>query len=335
MVDESNDLLAACFSLDHLMDAAAECAKRVRWKNQVQRCMADRLCQCARLRREVLSGTWTPRKTKPFTLSERGKIRRVSPVTMRDRVVERCLCDHVIAPFVESTAIKDSSACLKGRGPLYARERIKSHLERAKPGAWVFQYDFHDYFHTIDRRRLLALVAEHVDECFLPLIWRSIGGEGHGLELGSHVCQLLAMWYPSNLDRIMLSTPGLVGYHRYMDDGIAIYRTRSEAFSAMELFVEEARMRGYQMNENKTHCNRATHPFVFCKEKYVKRNSGVRITIRKQQTHRNIRHVRRVVKVAEDAEIDLTPVKASCRGYLDRADNKMGWLLDQRVTWPV
>ena len=333
-MDKSNDLLATCFTLGHLLEAADKCAKRVSWKNQVQRFMADRLCQCAQLRSEVLSGEWTPKQTKSFTLMERGKIRRVSPVNMRDRVVERCLCDHVLSPFIRKTAIKDSSACLKGRGPLYARERVKAHLERAQPGAWVFQYDFHDYFHTIDRHRLLRLVGEHVDECFIPLIWKSIGGEGHGLELGSHVCQLLAMWYPTDLDRLMLSTSGLVGYHRYMDDGIAIYDSQTNAFAAMTLFTYEAEARGYEMNPTKTHCNRATHPIVFCKEKYVKRATSVRVTIRKPQTHRNIRHVRRVVKAAEKAGIDLVPLKASCGGYLDRADNKMSRLLDERVTWP-
>lgn len=334
LVDKPNDLLAACFTLGHLLDAAERCSKRVSWKHQVQRFMNDRLCQCAQLRKEVLSGEWEPREVKPFTLMERGKMRRVSPVNMRDRVVDRCLCDNVLSPFIRKTAIADSSACLKGRGPLYARERVKMHLERAPAGAWVFQYDFHDYFHTIDRERLLGLAGEHIDGCFISLIRKSIGSDGQGLELGSHVCQLLAMWYPTDLDRLMLSTSGLIGYHRYMDDGLAVYDSQANAFAGMTLFVHEAKARGYEMNPKKTHCNRVSHPIVFCKEKYVKRGSNVRITIRKPQTHRNVRHVRRVIRVAEDNDIDLVPVKAACEGYLDRADNKMSRLIEG-LDWPA
>lgn len=168
----------------------------------------------------------------------------------------------------------------------------------------------------------------------LIIVANCIGGDGIGLELGSHVSQLLAMWYPTDLDRMMERQEGIVGYHRYMDDGIAIFDCKAHALDGMELFIREAEARGYAMNPNKTHCNRATHPFVFCKEKYVKRGSKVRVTIRKPQTHRSIRHVKRVIRKSEHVFIDLVSLKASTEGYLDRADNKLSRLLYERIKWP-
>lgn len=317
------------------MEAATLCTNGTLWKYQVQRFTADRLCQCRKLQKEVLSGQWHPTPVVAFTLKERGKIRRVMPVNMRDRVVERCLCEHVLVPFVEATAIKDSSACIRGRGLEYATGRIREHLKTAPPGAWVFQFDFHDYFHTIDRRRLKTQLDKRVPECFVELIGRSIGGfDGVGLELGSHVCQLLAVWYLTPLDKMIQLLPGFHGYHRYMDDGLAIFDTKNHALEAMKHVTWTARQIGLQMNEKKTFCNRATAPLVFCKTRFVKRGAKVRMTVRKEQTRKTVRHVRRVVRKAERTEINIEPLRGSCAGSLNRADNKMARLLDERIPWP-
>lgn len=311
------------------MKAATLCSKGVSWKSQVQRFMADRLCQCARLREEVLSGTWRPREVEPFTLSERGKIRRVMPVAMRDRVVERCLCDNVLVPFIERSVIADSSACIRGRGLAYAIGRIRKHLERAPRGAWFFQFDFHDYFHSIDRSDILGRLSNHLAPGFVRLVELSIGGgAGVGLELGSHVCQLCAVWYPTPLEHLMQSMPGLVGYHRYMDDGIAIFETKAQALNAKRIFIQSAEAMGLSMNPKKTFCNRATHTIVFCKTRLRKRSSGVRVTVRKPQTRHLVRHIRNVIRRSKDHEIDVDAMLGACMGYMNRGDADLTRLLE-------
>lgn len=335
MADKDNDLLAACFTLGHLMEAARLCSKGVTWKGQVQKFLDERLCRCAELRDEILSGTWEPRPVQPFTLMERGKLRRVMPVNMRDRVVERCLCDNVLVPLIERTAIKDSSACFRGRGLDYAIRRVREHLEQAPPGAWVFQFDFHDYFHCIDRSRVIAMLRRHIPECFVRLVALAIGGaDGIGLELGSHVCQLMAVWYPTPLDHLVQSLPGFVGYHRYMDDGIGVFASKAAALNAKRVFVQSAESMGLAMNPHKTYCNRATHPIVFCKTRLTKRASGVRVTVRKPQTRRLVRHIRSVIRKAEHEDIDVQALYGSCLGYINRGDADLTRLMTDRIEWP-
>lgn len=327
-VDESNDLLSTCFTLGHLLEAAKQCAKGVLWKGQVQRFMADRLVQCKRLMDEVLSGKWKPKPVIPFTLCERGKIRKVMPVNVRDRVVQRCLCDHILIPLIMSLVIEDCSACLKGRGLEYAIKRVREHLANAPPGAWVFQFDFHDYFHTIRRADLIGRLRRHLPDSVIRLVALSIGGEtGTGIELGSHVCQILACWFPTPLDHLIQSMPGFVGYHRYMDDGIAIFETKAQALHAKWEFERAAKAMGLSMNPHKTFCNRATSPVVFCKTRLTKRSNGVRVNVRKPQTRRLVRHMRRVKRRAERVPIDVEAMKASCTGYLNRGDADLTRLL--------
>lgn len=291
--------------------------------------MVDRIVQCRRLQRAVLDGTWKPKPVHPFTIIERGKVRKVMPVDFGDRVVERCLCDFVLVPFIIAHIIKDSSACIKGRGLDYAIRRLKAYLEKAPPGAWVIQFDFHDYFHSIDRKRLIAMLRKDLPELFVRLVVLAIGGEdGKGLELGSHVCQLLAVWYPTPLDHLIEGLPGFIGYHRYMDDGIAIFETREEALSALRTFKKAAEDMGLSMNPHKTFCNRATHPIVFCKTRLTKRAGRVKVNVRKQMSRRSVRHYLRVLKVSEERGIDMSCVRASIIGYLNHGDADLTRLVE-------
>lgn len=310
------------------MEATKACSRGVLWKGQVQRFRYDRLCECERLRREVLTGTWSPREVTPFKLHERGKIRKVMPVAMRDRVVEWTLCTHILLPFIFGQVIEDCSACLQGRGLDYAIKRVRGHLEEAPPGAWVMQYDFHDYFHTIARRDLIDRLRPHLPEPVIRMVALAIGGDdGVGIELGSYVCQILAVWYPTPLDRLIQAQPGFIGYHRYMDDGIAIFETKAQAIHALHLFIEEAAKLSLSTNPHKTFCQRATAPIVFCKTRLTKRRSGVRVNVRKPQTRRLVRHIRSVERRAERVPIDVPAMKAACLGYLNRGDADLTRLL--------
>ena len=93
---------ADCFTVSNMLRAADECYKGVGWKRQPQLFMNRALTNCAKLLREVEDGTYRPTATRPFTISERGKTRRVKPVNFRDRVVQRCFCENVLVPAVES-----------------------------------------------------------------------------------------------------------------------------------------------------------------------------------------------------------------------------------------
>lgn len=328
--------LASCLTLSNLMAAARKCYKGVSWKRQPVMFMNRLLTNCAELREEILSGTYEPRDPARFTVNERGKIRLIKPVDFRDRVVQRCLADHVIVPAIVPAMVEDCSACLEGRGLTYALGRVRRHATLCPSDGWVVQFDFHDYFHTIDRDLLLALLELLVpDAGLMRLIEQSVHEDGPGLELGSHVSQLLACFYPTILDRSVLRVPGVCGYHRYMDDGIVFCVDREASVAAMAEIRRQAAGLGLVLNERKTHANRIIQPFVFCKMRFSKQPDGsVRMNVRKQQSRRSVKHARRVAELAErepDRGIDLAPVRASLEGYLMRGDADLSHLVDRAL----
>lgn len=312
------------------MDAARECYRNVTWKRQPQGYMTRMLTECRALQRDLMDGTYRPQEPRRFTIMERGKQREILPVDFRDRVAQRCLCDNYLYERVEDYISADSSACIVGRGLSYAHQRVKEHAERCPLGGWVLQYDFHDYFASIDRRLLNALVAKLVPDERMRWIVSVMTGEVGGLELGSHVSQILAGAYPTPIDRAIESLPGTVGYHRYMDDGVAFLADRDSAVEARGVFEQMALRMRLVCNPGKTHINRVTAPFVFCKMRYSKQADGsVRMNVQKKQTRKSVGHAKRVKALAErepEKGIDLMPVEAALEGYLARGDADLSWL---------
>lgn len=338
---ERNDPLGACFTLNNLLEAADLAAQGVKWKGQVQRFMLRRITECARLQQRVLDGTWEPKKGRSFQVLERGKVRNIHPPDMRTRVVERCLAEQVLMAFVESHVIAECCACIKGRGQSYQIDLTRKHLEEAPPGAWFFQYDFHGYFDHIDRGAALERLLLEIHEAIVAVVSLCIGGPGIGLDLGSHICQLLATWYTTPLDLLVLTMPGLVGYERYMDDGHAAFTDRRSALDAMDAFCDAARDMGLTMNPKKTICNRATHPQVFCQLRYVKRGDRVKVNLRKPKTRQSIAHANNVMDKArslaldpDGPQIDVQAVRGSMEGSFRRGDPDLTHLLRERVKWP-
>ena len=302
------------------MRAARECAKHTRFKAQVQLFMLNLLTECAALQDRVLAGTWEPVKGQTFMKRERGKDRAITPRDMRTRVVERCLCDNILEPFIRTEVVEDCSACLKGRGLTYAIERVRTILEEAPVGAWAWQYDVHGYFPHVNRTEALTMMGRKLPADVVEMVSRCIGGPGIGMDLGSHVSQITCTWYLTPVDRKILTLPGLVGHHRHMDDGIGVSEGRDAAFTAMESLTGWLADMGLETNPKKTHVNRATHPHVYCGKRFTKRADRVKVNVPKSKSKPNVRHVRHVMEHADLIGIDTEPVLASSAGYLDSGD---------------
>jgi RNA-directed DNA polymerase len=95
----------------------------------------------------------------------RPKPREVWAADFRDRVVHHLLYNK-IGPRFERTFIADSCACIKGRGTLYAAERLEAKIRSitqnwSRP-AFYLKCDIANFFVSIDKRRLAQLLAAKV-----------------------------------------------------------------------------------------------------------------------------------------------------------------------------
>ncbi len=106
--------------------------------------------------------------TEEFSLSERGRVRPITSICIRDRIVRHVLCDDVLLPEVRKHIIYDNGASIKGRGISHQRNRFEVHLRRyyKQHGneGWILFGDFSKFYdniiHETAKRELLKLFGD-------------------------------------------------------------------------------------------------------------------------------------------------------------------------------
>ena len=263
--------------LKHLNDVFYRCSVISHWKESTQRYRMNLLLNNLTLRNEVLNGTYRISKTIDFQLNERGKTRDIHAPTIRDRVLQKVVVQHILIPYLTKPLIYDNYASLKRRGTSFARKRFEIMLHRymTKHGTegYILQIDIRKYFDSIDHGILKQMLRERIHEP--PEIMRLIdylidtsSETDKGLNLGAEAPQIFAIYYLSFLDSWLKVVKGVKYYGRYMDDMFILSDSKEELKSLLaEIRTRLSRLK-LAINKKKTHIVRLRHGFTFLQIKY-------------------------------------------------------------------
>lgn len=187
------------------------------------------------LRDELEARTYRLRPYSHFTIYE-PKRRSVFAPAYRDRVVQHCLCDQVVAPVLEPRLVYDNAACRVGKGTHFALDRLSGFLDRHYrahgTAGWVLKCDVTKYFDNIDHGVLGYLLSRPFggDPDTLALLRRIIAtyesAPGRGLPLGNQTSQWFALYYLDSLDRLVKERLRIGAYSRYMDDLVCVHPSK-------------------------------------------------------------------------------------------------------------
>ena len=228
------DLFGRVVDFANLHHAFRLAAKGKRGQPEVIRFRYDLEHNLLDLRRRLLAGDYEFGPYRSFQVLD-PKPRRIVAAPFPDRVVHHAMCS-VLAPVFVPTFIRDSYACIPGRGTHAAVLRLQ-HFARRPASVFVLQCDIRKYFQTIDRAVLEGLVRRKIkDRRLLALVDRVIDsapvdpdfGPGKGLPIGNLTSQLLANVYLDPLDHFVKETPRRRCYVRYVDDFAVLGETRDE-----------------------------------------------------------------------------------------------------------
>lgn len=103
---------------------------------------------------DLVTGAYSPGRSICFVIT-RPKPREVWAADFRDRIVHHLLYNHISERFYRRF-IADSSACIPGRGTLYAAQRLETKIRSqtqnwSKPGFYL-KCDLANFFVSIDKR---------------------------------------------------------------------------------------------------------------------------------------------------------------------------------------
>lgn len=166
---------------NNLYKAYKASIKGSKWKETTQKFMLSFLKYIFEIQDDLKNRTLINDPTNEFTLHERGRIRPISSIPIKDRIVRHVLCDEVLLPKVKDHIIYDNGASVKGRGISFQRKRFEVHLhrfyEQYGTDGWILFGDFSKFYdnviHEIAKKMLLELVDDdEFVEWLLDLIFK-------------------------------------------------------------------------------------------------------------------------------------------------------------------
>jgi RNA-directed DNA polymerase len=233
---------------------------------------------------DIVAGRYTQGPSTCFPIT-RPKAREVWAANFRDRIVQHLLYNRVAQRF-HNRFIADSCACIPGRGTLYAARRAESHARSVTQNwtrpAYYLKCDIANFFVSIDKVRLLALLDEHIHEPW----WRALTHQlinhdprvdvfvqgdparlklipphkslftqpaHRGLPIGNLLSQFSANVYMNVADQYAKHVIGARHYVRYVDDILVMHESKDWLRSALaSLAVVLREDLGLELNPRKT-----------------------------------------------------------------------------------
>lgn len=288
-------------TFEKLNNAFYQSARISHWKESTQRYKANLFVNNLKLQEDLRSGNYRISQTTNFQLTERGKLRHIEAPAIRDRIIQKVLCQNILVPYLTKPLIYDNYASLKNRGTSFARKRIEVLLQKyiRKHGSdgYILQIDIKKYFESIDHDILKDMLHKQIHEPqeIMNLIDYVVDTSSHsnkGLNLGSEAPQIFAIYFLSSIDSYIKTVKGVKYYGRYMDDMFIISDSKDDLKILLEEIKTELGKLKLQINEKKTHITKLTHGFTFMQIKYSLEGNK----IIKRPTHSKIVRERRRLK---------------------------------------
>jgi len=178
---------------------------------------------------ELHAGAYTPQPYRHFIITE-PKPRQISAPAFRDVVVQHAIY-ATINPIFDAGFIHDNYGCRVGKGTHRASDAAQRYLRQSPEGSYTLQLDIRKFYYSIDRARLMALMARKIKDQRLLTVMAAFTHHGtpHGIPIGNLLSQLYALIYLDPLDHFVKRELKVARYVRYVDDFVLFGLTRPEA----------------------------------------------------------------------------------------------------------
>lgn len=181
--------------------------------------------------KQILDGTWELGKVHHKTINERGKIRDIDFISIKNGIALHAIM-VVVEKYLDRTFIADTAASIKGRGGLYLINRIrKARREDPSGTQWIYKADIRKYYENIRQ----DLVMEDLRRIFkdaklLSILERCVRALESGMSIGLRSSQSLAnMFLSIRLDHILKDRMREKHHFRYCDDTVGMADTTRNA----------------------------------------------------------------------------------------------------------
>lgn len=345
---KDNDNFKSVMTMQNMCNALKKCRKGVNWKGTVQDYTEHSIVEMYNAHSSLRNGKLPNlTSTSRIVLYERGKKREIVPITIRDRMTQRVLCDHALVPVLKNKLIYDNGASMKDKGVEFTRQRLNLHLGQAikEYGAefYALTFDFKGFFDSIPNRTCLDVLSNSFTDRYIQGLTMAIvksyekatircikdeavkeerlrilnNNLSKGICLGSQVSQIMALAAPNKLDHFIKDMCGIKHYIRYMDDGVIFSDSKVFLHDLLEKMKEICDKLGLTFNVKKTRIVKVSRGFVFMKVRYRVTSTGKIIrTLTRAGIVRMRRKLKKFRRLVNEGKITLDDVYNSMQSWL-------------------
>ena len=216
--------------------------------------------------------------------------------------------------------IKDSYACIKGRGVHQAINKLHFYMKKIaleNLNYYILKCDVSKYFYSVDHELLYGTICKRIkDRDFLRFTRKIIfcNNEKKGIPIGNYTSQYFANIFLNRLDKYIKEELKIRYYVRYMDDFVILLNSKEECKlyrEKIEIFLDSLKLKlnpktAYFKNEDGVN---------FCGYKLF----NDKILLKNKNKTRLKRWFRKLQKMYSNDEITLEEITRkipSIRGYL-------------------
>lgn len=345
---KNNDSFKSVMTMQNMCDALKKCRKDVNWKGSVQNYTEHAIVEMYNAYSSLQNGKLPDlTSTNRIILYERGKRREIVPITIRDRVIQRVLCDHALIPVLENRLIYDNGASMKNKGVEFTRQRLNLHIRHAikEYGTefYALVFDFKGFFDSITHMTCLNVLNSNFTDRYIRGLTMAIiksyekatiqcikdeslkseklrtlnNNLSKGICLGSQVSQVMALSAPNKLDHFIKDICGIKYYIRYMDDGVIFSKSKAFLHDLLEKMRHICDTLGLVFNSKKTRIVKISRGFVFMKVRYRISPTGKIIrTLTRAGIVRMRRKLKKFRRLVSEKKITLDDVYNSMQSWL-------------------
>lgn len=325
------------FSYEHIYDSALLCKNNVMWKSSVQNYMRNLEYNVSETLYLLEIDKFKFRNTYEFYIFERGKLRHIKSIQIRERVVQKVLCLYCLNPLFYPKFIYDNGASTKDKGLNFAINRMKTmiqrHYRQYGTDGYVLLFDFKDYFGSISHEIALNMIKTEVkDDRLIKLIKESIEiyttkeqVDDVGIGLGSELSQFIALLFANPIDHLIKDDMAFKNYIRYMDDGWVLAKTKEELKDLLKAIQKMCEKYKLNLNHKKTRIVPLNKGFTFLKKKVSLANNGsITINISSDSVTRERKKLKKLKNKMLEGVITIKEIEGSYiswRGFAKQFDS--------------
>lgn len=221
--------------------AVKKAVKSKKNKKQTRVFLENKDTLIEKLRNDLIHDNFQTSKYRIFNVYEPKKREIYELPLYPDHIVHHALI-NVLGPIWQRRFIKDSYACIPGRGIHSAAQRAMRFVKKHK---YVLQCDIRKFYPSIDHNIMMNIIAKKIhDRKILRLLKKivfSLPG-GKNLPIGNLTSQWMGNLYLTELDLFIKQRLGCKCYLRYSDDFCVFHNDKgflNSIKSDIRMFVEQ------------------------------------------------------------------------------------------------